>query len=619
MRWTVQTRRSAAAGALLALSATLWGQGAMAQQATFNAQSFSPAVGPNAIFSLEGADTLEALRPTGGLMLNYGSNTLVAQQGARELTLIDQQLALEGMVGVGLPGGFQVDLVLPVYLVNEVLIGGAPAAGLRMGDLTLRGKYGLLSSRERAVGLALMVEGHAPTGDETRYVSDGQVAGGPRLIADTRFGPLLLVANVGARFRRGGTVGDLTVGHELTYGLGAEVAIKEGLVALSGEVFGRSQLQDNRRATNPVEGLLGVKLHTPSGISLLGAAGRGLVGGYGAPVFRALFAVSYVYTELTPPPPPDTDGDGIVDERDACPSEPEDMDGFEDEDGCPDLDNDQDGVPDAEDKCPDEPGVAEFDGCAPPDADSDGVPDAEDACPEEAGPAELAGCPDADGDGVADINDACADVPGLAEHDGCLDSDGDGLADHIDQCPDEAETFNGVDDEDGCPDGDATVLLTQTEVKITQQVFFDTGAASIQERSFLLLDTVATVLQRYPQIEALRVEGHTDDVGDDAKNLALSQARAQAVKDYLISKGVASERLTSEGYGEAQPACEGIPELLKNARKNKKALEACRADNRRVAFKIVAMAGAAAAEAPEPKAPEPEAPASEEDAPSPAP
>ncbi|MFN2370711.1 MAG: hypothetical protein ABR506_06075 [Candidatus Krumholzibacteriia bacterium] len=133
----------------------------------------------------------------------------------------------------------------------------------------------------------------------------------------------------------------------------------------------------------------------------------------------------------------DRDGDGVRDRYDRCPGEPEDFDGFQDEDGCPDLDNDQDGIADAQDLCPDEP--EDFDG----HRDHDGCPD---------------DFIDRDGDGVEDRNDQCPDEPedldGYADEDGCPDPDNDldGIPDELDACPDEAETYNGVEDEDGCPD-----------------------------------------------------------------------------------------------------------------------------------------------------------------------
>ena len=148
-----------------------------------------------------------------------------------------------------------------------------------------------------------------------------------------------------------------------------------------------------------------------------------------------------------------------------------------------------------------------------------------------------------------------------------------------------------MDDEDGCPDGAQTVVITKTEIKILEQVFFDTGKATIKPASYPLLNTVATALRQNPQITGLLVEGHTDDVGNDAKNMELSKARAASVKDYLINEGkIDASRLSSEGFGEEKPLCPRVPELLK-AKAKKDEVDACRAENRRVQFKIIAVDG----------------------------
>jgi OOP family OmpA-OmpF porin len=177
----------------------------------------------------------------------------------------------------------------------------------------------------------------------------------------------------------------------------------------------------------------------------------------------------------------DKDGDGITDDVDACPDEPEDFDGFEDEDGCPDPDNDGDGVLDVDDRCPNTPGPASNQGCPYGDRDGDGIPDNQDKCPELPGVAqpqnpERHGCPtaDKDGDGIPDDLDKCPDVAGQPQPDnparhgcpicpedpaiadprnpdraGCFvkDSDGDGVMDHKDKCP----LVAGPAANNGCP------------------------------------------------------------------------------------------------------------------------------------------------------------------------
>jgi len=236
---------------------------------------------------------------------------------------------------------------------------------------------------------------------------------------------------------------------------------------------------------------------------------------------------------LRAPPNPDADEDGIKDKQDACVDQPEDADGFQDEDGCPDADNDNDGIADAADKCPnDAEDVDTFqdeDGCPDPDNDGDGVLDAADQCKAEA----------EDADGFEDA-DGCPDP----------DNDKDGIPDTSDKCVNEAEVMNGYRDKDGCPD-EVPAEVQKFSGKI-EGINFETGKATIKSNSFKVLDAAVAVLKQFEDVK-LEVQGHTDDVGDDGKNLKLSQDRAQAVVDYLVSKGVAADRLTAKGYGETKP------------------------------------------------------------------
>jgi outer membrane protein OmpA-like peptidoglycan-associated protein len=188
----------------------------------------------------------------------------------------------------------------------------------------------------------------------------------------------------------------------------------------------------------------------------------------------------------------------------------------------------------------------------------------------------LKGCPDQDTDGVTDANDACPTLAGPATpYAGCPDSDGDGFTDNVDTCPKEPETVNNVDDNDGCPDqGKVLVNLTNTKIEILDKVFFDSGKATIQKKSFALLDQVGTVLRNHAELTRVRVEGHTDDQGKDDANLTLSQARADAVKQYLVAHGVDAGRLEATGFGETRPAVAGQT-------------GSAREQNRRVEFVIV--------------------------------
>jgi OOP family OmpA-OmpF porin len=203
-----------------------------------------------------------------------------------------------------------------------------------------------------------------------------------------------------------------------------------------------------------------------------------------------------------PPPAPtkpgDADGDGILDNVDKCPNDPEDKDGFQDADGCPDPDNDADGIADKADKCPNEPedkdNFEDADGCPDPDNDKDGVLDAADKCPNDPGPA----------------------------------------------------------DNNGCPKKYEHIVVTQEKIELKQKIFFDTNKATIQPRSFTLLDEIAQVMRSRPTM-TVRIEGHTDSRGKRAHNMQLSQARAESVRQHLVGLGIDPSRMQAQGYGPDQP------------------------------------------------------------------
>ena len=196
----------------------------------------------------------------------------------------------------------------------------------------------------------------------------------------------------------------------------------------------------------------------------------------------------------------DTDGDGIPDSVDMCVLEPEDHDGYLDEDGCPDRDNDGDGIPDELDKCPNDPedpdGFEDDDGCPDLDNDGDGVPDVIDICPNEPGPAD-------------------ADPP-------------------------------------GCPVRPSLAIVTETEIKILQEIHFEFNKANIRPESYQVVEAVADILKQNPRIR-IEVQGHTDNVGSRSYNQSLSTRRAASVMKALVERGIDPDRLRSQGYGMDRP------------------------------------------------------------------
>lgn len=204
------------------------------------------------------------------------------------------------------------------------------------------------------------------------------------------------------------------------------------------------------------------------------------------------------------PPPADRDEDRIADASDACPAEPEDEDGTDDADGCPDPDNDHDGLLDASDLCPNDP------------EDMDAYQDA-DGCPD----------PDNDQDRIVDVSDQCPCIP---------------------------EVFNGYEDEDGCPDR-GNILLIDERLFILDKVFFARRSAVPDTRSTPIIEAVAATLLHNPQLTLVEVAGHASR--DEPGAQALSEARAVAVRDALVVAGMDAARLVARGHGSAQPLVPG--------------------------------------------------------------
>jgi OmpA-OmpF porin, OOP family len=247
---------------------------------------------------------------------------------------------------------------------------------------------------------------------------------------------------------------------------------------------------------------------------------------------------------------PDPDGDGICSNVDECPNEPEDFDGVEDEDGCPDdQDTDGDGLVDS------------IDGCVIEPEDRDSYQD-NDGCPE----------PDNDLDTVLDSSDQCVNEPedpdGYEDENGCPDDDNDSdqIADVQDRCP----NIPGVPAEEGCPLRLTAVVIRDDRIDITQQIHFEFDRAVIRSESFYILDEVVVALENYPNIN-IEVQGHTDSRGEDDYNYWLSHDRAEAVRTYLVNHGVDDSRLTFRGLGETCPIEDNRTEVG-------------RAANRRVVF-----------------------------------
>ena len=400
-------------------------------------------------------------------------------------------------INYGMLSFLEFGLYLPYYRDHD-MITGAEVSG--MGNVTTSFKFNYPPyPHQRGFELSYLFQVDIPTEDK---VSNGFVRNAWHYNNEGAYRPygnelpvyimkLLTTANMGAiegmvpllfHFNFGLALGDPETSNVFLVGGGFDLTFNEFLAiywAFDSEADVSASKKNIPYFEFPIQHSVGMQLGIP-------AANLNFTGGVswaqnqadrndfdyvseGVPYFREAdleFFISMTYSASFAPS--DSDHDEILDKHDRCPNESEDMDGFEDEDGCPELDNDLDGIRDFEDKCPNEPedldGFEDGDGCPDIDNDNDKILDKDDKCPNKAEDfdnfQDEDGCPELDNDldGVLDVKDKCKNEPedkdGYKDEDGCpdLDNDQDGVPDESDKCPDNAEIVNGYLDADGCPD-----------------------------------------------------------------------------------------------------------------------------------------------------------------------
>jgi OOP family OmpA-OmpF porin len=448
-------------------------------------------------------------------------------------------------LGATLPIAWEQSGNQPVYPFTGSTVTNFSTTGPAVGDMRLDGRYVLARNEDRTQALGLLAGVFVPTGagSATNFGGDGSFSLLFPMVTGEwtpRHFPTL-IANVGMHWRPENSVNDpagrfgppqgLGIGNEIRWAIGAMLPVMNGRARLGATIFGQTGLTGDGDTTTgntiftlqntPIEWNVEGRMKLPVvGYEryFVGAGtGTRILGGYGAPDWRLVVLVgTYWPIEDTNPHSPearmkirasireslkDTDGDGIPDDIDACPTEPEDHKDPDPLDGCPQIsDRDGDGIPDNVDKCPDEPedkdGIDDQDGCPEDDADKDGIPDAKDACPKEPGQ------PDPD------------------------------------------------PKKNGCP---KFIHLEGSTVRVLQQVHFQTASATILPDSFPMLTEIVQLLKANPSIKKMRIEGHTDNRGDADMNLDLSKRRAASVREWLVQHGIDPGRLESEGYGLTRP------------------------------------------------------------------
>jgi outer membrane protein OmpA-like peptidoglycan-associated protein len=375
-----------------------------------------------------------------------------------------------------------------------------------------------------------------PTGNQTAFTSDGAASSYIYGSAEFDFGKFFLSGNIGPQIRPelsiGGPKGALFIASELRWAGGLYMPMRDGKVRLGGELWGTTGIEESaghatffRGHNTDLEWLAQIRyaLDDANRWYTQGGFGTRLTNGYGSPDFRMLFSIGTFWelADLQPKSPPrkihivpdvsdydrDSDGDGIPDAIDKCPTVKEDGKPPAPADGCPAAsDRDGDGIPDAIDQCPDKPedkdGVQDEDGCPEDDADNDGIPDTQDKCPTQPGPRSS-----------------------IAEKNGCpsLIKEGDG------------------------------------EVQLLQAIQFETGKTVIKPASYPILDEVVGLMKARASMR-IAVHGHTDSRGAVDMNITLSKGRAASVMKYLVDHGVAASRLQSDGFGPNKPIADNNTE-----------------------------------------------------------
>jgi outer membrane protein OmpA-like peptidoglycan-associated protein len=445
------------------------------------------------------------------------------------------QLITYADVGVELLDRFAFQVQMPAILgqatgktiaVNSGATDAISASPAAVMDLRLDARAIFFRNENRSVKLGIEGAVWVPTGNATSYGGDSATSGGLSLAAEYDLKKMFFVLNTGPQIRGGGQVNDFVVRHEWRYSVGGFLPLRGGALRLGAQLFGSFGFGQGKGKNGAyyapltpfewlAEGRYAFLPKRQAWVSVGG--GTRLTSGY-APDFRIVALAGYWFgiSDTDPNAPgrrfkkdryaqhgADSDRDGIPDDMDLCPSDPEDHKPPNTDDGCPALpDRDGDGIPDVSDKCPDQAedfdNIDDLDGCPEEDADKDGIPDAQDACPKEPG----------------------------------------------EPSPEPAKN--------GCPQF-IRRITGSSEIQILKQVQFTTGRATILQNSFAILDEVVRLLKVNPEIVHLDIEGHTDNRGSDELNEKLSNERANSVMKYLVEHGIEAGRLSAAGFGPKRP------------------------------------------------------------------
>jgi OmpA-OmpF porin, OOP family len=567
------------------------------------------AIGPKSFFTVANADTAQPKQLALDVFVTFLTHpfTVYRTDGSSDPMITDEVIrVVDNLTAAQLSGAYginekiQIGATLPlVFSLNGTSLNAQdpsnPMSDLQVtgtGDLLVEGKVKLWQSTSNELRVAGIAGVTLPTSvgsDDSQFIGDNLPTFRGKLATTWSNEKLALGANAGFILRKPRTIYASTVGQQLTFGVAAAFAVTDKF-SIIGEFFGRGGLESGFALDeSPMEAIGGFRLIAARSFAVTVGGGTGVDEAIGAP--RARFFASIGYA----PDVRDSDGDGIQNASDKCPLIPEDKDGYDDRDGCPDDDNDGDRRPDSEDKCPAESedldGFDDDDGCPELDNDADKIDDLADKCPSDAedgkDPYPKDGCPankrDSDGDNIPDSVDSCPmeeeDVDGFEDGDGCaeadndndgvadaadkcslcpedkdnfedgdgcpeLDNDKDGVVDARDKCPDKAETINGVSDDDGCPDsgGVELVKLEGDRLIIGQVPKLHTKGLQPKDGE-KIVDQIAAVMIAHNEVTKWLIALAQPKQAD-------AQRLAKLIKERLAKQGVTN----AEVLGAAGPA-----------------------------------------------------------------
>jgi OmpA-OmpF porin, OOP family len=546
-----------------------------AQATGFALDQFDPSERGSDWFAADSLDLRGHLRPAIGIVGDYADRPLAIYNpdGSYRSSIVSDQLFVHLGASLVLWERLRVAFNLPLAVTqggDGASVGAttyAAPGSFSVGDLRLAADLRLLGAFGDPITLAIGAAVYVPTGSRSDYTGDEKLRLEPRVMVAGDIAAFVYAAKIGFQYRGlQDNFAGTPLGDQFNFAASAGIRVANKKLVIGPEVFGSTTVTGGdafSKTTTPLEGIVGFHYLIANSVRVGAGAGAGLDRGYGAPVARVLANLEWAPGMEEKPVVHDRDGDGVLDDDDACPDEP----GIRTDDpktnGCPPpaappppADRDKDGILDDQDACPDVPGIKTDDpktnGCPPPP-------------------------PDRDHDGIIDTDDACPDVPGVHTDDpktnGCPpdpDRDKDGIKNEDDACPDEPGPANKDPKKNGCPQA----VVRNNQIMILEQVKFATGSAVILPASNELLTAVAKVFTDHPEIKKVSIEGHTDNVGPAGYNKALSAKRAASVAAWLVKHGIDASRLTSNGFGMEKPL-------------DSNSTPAGRQNNRRVEFHIV--------------------------------